>query len=297
MKKYKFLPIIFIAIILTFSCTQENSSEMMSYPQEDFSRTESSVESIQVASGSSRALSENISSNLNHSQKDSRKVVQTISMEITVISIQDSIDTIHEATIENDGFIISSEIRDDRGKTYGFISIRIPRNDTTVLSNLIRNISERIIRENLYSNDVTDQYSDLSARINNMKIAEETYLRLFNEAKSIEDMVNIQEKINEIRWNIENLEGQINYMDATTSTTLINVSLQQSSDQQPIINEKWKPFDTLKDSLRDLVEFTQGFANILIRILIFSPIWIGILIVILLLRKVRWKKIKFSRNK
>ena len=188
-------------------------------------------------------------------------------------------------------------MRDDRGKTYGFISIRIPRSNTDVLSNIIRDISEKIIRENLYSNDVTDQYSDLSARINNMKVAEQTYLRLFNEAKSIEDMVNIQEKINEIRWNIENLEGQINYIDSTTSTTLINVSLQQSSDQQPIINEKWKPFDTLKDSLRDLVEFTQGFANILIRILIFSPIWIGILIVILLLRKVRWKKLKFTRNK
>ena len=293
MKIYKLLPIIFITMILTFSCTQENSSEIMSYPQEDFSRTES----IQVASSSSRAISENISSNLNHSQKDSRKVVQTISMEITVVSIQDSIDTIHGATIENNGFIISSEIRDDRGKTYGFISIRIPRSNTDVLSNIIRDISEKIIRENLYSNDVTDQYSDLSARINNMKVAEQTYLRLFNEAKSIEDMVNIQEKINEIRWNIENLEGQINYIDSTTSTTLINVSLQQSSDQQPIINEKWKPFDTLKDSLRDLVEFTQGFANILIRILIFSPIWIGILIVILLLRKVRWKKLKFTRNK
>ena len=117
-------------------------------------------------------------------------------------------------------------------KTYGFISIRIPRSNTDVLSNIIRDISEKIIRENLYSNDVTDQYSDLSARINNMKVAEQTYLRLFNEAKSIEDMVNIQEKINEIRKaftvreedkNYENLLIQLSEIKSYTDNFFDNV--------------------------------------------------------------------------
>jgi len=294
--KHIYISLFIMIIFCTFACSQENVSEKSTISSQGFTSPEPENFS-KISTSSDRAYSKNSSIILNQTQEDSRKVIQTISMEITVLSIQHSIETIHDSAINNDGFIISSEIHDQQGKTYGSITLRIPRDKTTILSNKIREISEKISRENLNSNDVTDQYTDLNTRIINMKEAEKSYLRLFNEAKTIDDMVNIQEKINLIRWDIENLEGQINYMDSSTSTTLINVYLQQSSDQQAIIKDQWKPLDTLKDALRDLIEFSQRFANILIRMLIFTPIWIVLIAIALFLRKINWKRIKFLKFK
>lgn len=77
---------------------------------------------------------------------------------------------------------------------------------------------------NVSSEDVTAQYVDVEARIKTRREVEQQYLALLKQARSVEDMVAIQEKLGRIREEIESAEavrkslaGQIEYATVTLS--------------------------------------------------------------------------------
>ena len=77
-----------------------------------------------------------------------------------------------------------------------------------------------------------------------------------------------------MRGQIESLEGRINYIERTSSTSLISIVLSTAIDNKPIYDKSWTPVNTIKSALRGLSGFFEGFLDLLIWIGIFSPVWI-----------------------
>lgn len=80
--------------------------------------------------------------------------------------------------------------------------------------------------DNRYSNigDVSARYYDLETRIKNKKALEQRYIKLLEKASVIKDILEIEKNLNEVRTEIEGLQGQFNYLQKQVNLSTINLS-------------------------------------------------------------------------
>lgn len=104
-----------------------------------------------------------------------------------------------------------SQSNDNFRKSY-FLSIRVPSEKYDSLLNAIAKIAFRV--ENKYSNveDVTERYYDLQTRIQNKKELEKRYREILSKANEVKDILEIERNLNQVRTEIESMQGQFNYL-------------------------------------------------------------------------------------
>src|SRR5690554_2091655 len=92
------------------------------------------------------------------------------------------------------------------------LSIRVAADQFDSLFHDIAGLAKR--PDNQYTNreDVSEQYYDLETRIRNQRALEQRYRDLLGEATQVKDILEIEKSLNEVRTNIERLEGQYKYL-------------------------------------------------------------------------------------
>ena len=141
--------------------------------------------------------------------------------------------------------------------------------------------------------DVTEQVIDLQAHISNKKAAETTLQSLFERAEKVSDVIEITDKLAAVRSEIESLEGQMRYLESQTDMATITVSL--TEDVNVMVDQGFRPVQTIKESLVLLIgllgELTQGLIRF--AIVVFPALLISGSIVWVLYRGVRRAMLKF----
>jgi len=69
------------------------------------------------------------------------------------------------------------------------------------------------------------------------------------------------------------------YLSKTTDNSVLNIYM---TEQVPITGSGWSFFDSLDNSVRDMVSFSKHIANFLIGVIVFSPILIAIILIVFL---------------
>ena len=82
--------------------------------------------------------------------------------------------------------------------------------------------------EHISGTDVSAQYVDLRARLANAEAQRDAMLVLLRSAKSIQDIIAVQNQIGQITGQIEQLKGQIKYLDDNTAFSSVSVTLTES---------------------------------------------------------------------
>lgn len=75
--------------------------------------------------------------------------------------------------------------------------------------------------------DVSSQYVDLQARLRNAEAQRDAMLALLQQAKSVNDILQVQNQLGQITGQIEQLKGQIDYLDHTTSYATVAVTIRE----------------------------------------------------------------------
>jgi hypothetical protein len=74
--------------------------------------------------------------------------------------------------------------------------------------------------------DVTNQYIDLNGQLAAWRAQERVYLRLLDRARSVTDVIAVQNQLQQVQSNIERLQGQVNHLEdqSSFSTIVLQVS-------------------------------------------------------------------------
>ena len=86
----------------------------------------------------------------------------------------------------------------------------------------------KVQAEHITGTDVSAQYVDLRARLANAQAQRDAMLVLLRSAKTIGDIIAVQNQIGQITGQIEQLKGQIKYLDDNTSYSSVSVTLMES---------------------------------------------------------------------
>ncbi len=212
--------------------------------------------------------------------EEERMIVRTGDMSLVVDDVVDARDEIALMTERFDGFVVSSRISGEGEEKRGRISIRVPDDKFELALSELRSLAARVKSESTNSQDVTEQYVDLQARLKNAEATENQYLTLLEKAEEVEDILRIYDSLSRVRYEIEHIKGQMQYLERTTSMSLISVNLEPAATARGLVRAGWSALEALKSAVRGIVIFGQWLGTIAIWLLIFSPIWGAILGVI-----------------
>jgi len=215
-----------------------------------------------------------------------RKIVRTGSMTMEVADIGKAQSAISDVATGMNGFVVSSSLNAGDDQPSGYISIRVPVDQFNNAMAKLRALAVKVVSENSNAQDVTEQYSDLQAQLRNEEATEAQYLELLKKAEKVEDILAVQRELSNVRGNIERLKGRIQYLDRTSDMSLIEVTLNKA---RPIGESTWDVGGIFKSAVDGLITFGKVLLGLLIWLLVFSPLWIIIIVVIWLVRRNRRK--------
>lgn len=104
------------------------------------------------------------------------------------------------------------------------LSIRIPSDRLDDLLAKIQAHAVKVENTNIRSEDVTEQFIDVEARLKTKKELEIRYLSLLQQAKNVDEILQIERELSNIRGEIESMQGRLNFLKDRTSMSTLNVT-------------------------------------------------------------------------
>ena len=224
---------------------------------------------------------------------EERMIVRHGDMSLIVKDVIDARDEIARLADRMEGYVVSSWIAGEDEGMRGSISIRVPDDKFEPALVELRNLAVRVESESTSSRDVTEEYIDLEARLKNAEATESQYLALLDKAEEVEDILRIYDSLSRVRREIEQIKGRMQYLERTSSMSLIVVQLRPAVSGEPLVSPEWSALETLKSAIRGIVGFGQWLVTVAIWILLLLPIW-GTIVGIIYWRARRRKKVSAS---
>lgn len=157
-----------------------------------------------------------------------RMIVNNGNMTLIVHDIPDTLDEINRIAQSYRGYVVSSNNWKSGERIYGYISIRVPAQHFSDAMDTIAQLAVEVSARSTSAQDVTEDYIDLTARLSNFETTRGQLLAIMAEAKEIEDILAIQMQLTSIGEQIEQIKGQMQYLEQTSSTSLITANLEQA---------------------------------------------------------------------
>ncbi len=158
-----------------------------------------------------------------------RVIVQTGNLNLKVNNIALAMNTIKEIAQSHGGYVASADWHNEKNQNSATISIRVPAETYDIATQSLRKLALEILHESSQIQDVTEEYTDLTAQLKNLEAAENRYLDLLFKAETVEEMLEIKQMISKTRGEIERIKGRMQYLEHTSATSLIKIDLVEES--------------------------------------------------------------------
>jgi hypothetical protein len=183
------------------------------------------------------------------------------------------------SALKNAGGYISEDNENvngaDNQKQY-VLNIRVPAKNFDTFLGSVTASATRIDNKNIRMRDITTEYIDTKARLDNKKLLEQRYLALLKQAAKMSDMLEIENKLSEIRSDIESTQGQLNYMDKQVSYSSLSITFYTKQAEQ--VNAGNGFGYKFKQAVSGGLNFLQG---LFFGIVALWPLWVVVLAITL----------------
>jgi len=144
------------------------------------------------------------------------------------------------------------------------ITIRIPQDKFRTSIQEIETYG-KVLDERTTSEDVTERYIDLRARLKNLQIEEQSLSELLTKAKTVDEILRVEQELARVRGEIDSLQGQINYLERNVAMSLITVNLREPPPPFTPPGMDWN--ETFEIALRGLFGVIRGLIVLVVAIL------------------------------
>jgi hypothetical protein len=159
-----------------------------------------------------------------------RKIIRNADLQLETDApetAQQKITTIAES---KNGFVVESTQSASNVKSATrdtvTMTIRVPAEKFNETLDEIRAAGSRIVSETVKGQDVTEEFIDIEARLKTKKALEEQFLEIMKRSNTVQDALDVQRQIAEVRGEIEKIEGRKRFLENQASLSTIKVRLQ-----------------------------------------------------------------------
>lgn len=202
-----------------------------------------------------------------------RKIIYNASLRLRVDDPRITAQSLQAVAQRYGGYISHANVYETYDDNYqADVQFRVNAEQFETALEALRALATEVIDEQRDSQDVTDQYVDLEARIENLERTESELQILLTEAREktnkTEDILSVYRELTRIREEIEVYQGQLNVLKDSVSLATINIALIAPEAPVDLVDEGWNPMTTVRTSLRNLTEGLQALADFAIVLVI-----------------------------
>lgn len=217
-----------------------------------------------------------------------RMVVKNSYLSLQVKKVNESIKQINDYTTSIGGYMVDSDLSSPEEAPSGHITIRIPQEKLDEALSHFRSLAVKVVSEQLYGYDVTDEYVDIEAKLTTLLANQKRFKEIMEKAEKVDEILKVQQQIFDLQDQIDRLHGRQNYMKQTAKMAKVTVYLSTDEFALPYApSESFRPEVIFKTAVRSLIKTIQKLSSFIIWIVVYIPIWLPILILILYIRKRR----------
>jgi hypothetical protein len=156
----------------------------------------------------------------------SRKVVYKAELSVEVRSPSDAQTKITSLAEREGGFVASAARADSEGRPADVtLVLRVPAERFNAVLAEIRRLGDGKRAERIDSEDVTDEYVDLEARLRVQTRLEEQLLELLKTASSVDAALHVHKELASVRTEIERIQGRKQLLEREVTLSTIRVTL------------------------------------------------------------------------
>ena len=226
-----------------------------------------------------------------------RKLVKSVNLNTETKTFDSSIEWLKKYVSSFNGIIDNSYI--DTGdasssnyKKNAYFSIRIPANKLdSFLSKIGDNLNVTFKQENIV--DVTEDYFDSESRLKSLKIEEENLNEMLKKAKSVDEMIKVEDKLSEVRSNIENINRRIKNYDKQINYSSVDISITEVKDLTDTKSDKDNfSKESLNKKMLKTIEDVKLFLKKVAAYIFINIPWIILFLIVVLIEIILYMIIK-----
>lgn len=227
----KTMMLMFSLFLLLAGCSSNEKDDSASESQDE------KAESKMDASISGNKVQEEAAEK--EGMTDERKVIHQAQLELKVKNLEKAQMKIENKAAEYGGYVVESNVyREDEELVEGTITVRVPEAHFQDFLTDSEGEASEVVGRNVTGQDVTEQYVDLKARLKSKRAVEERLLAFMKDAEKTEDLLKISSDLAVVQEEIEQLTGQMKYLENQASYSTVTITLSQDRIVVPGIDNK-----------------------------------------------------------
>jgi hypothetical protein len=203
-----------------------------------------------------------------------RQLILNASMALEVKDVRAAYDGVQNAAAAEGALVTSASLEAgpvraaDTRPNYGHATLvlRVPQERFRAMRQRLLAVAPefggKVLRDDITSEDVTEEYVDLKSRLTHWRSQEAQLLAIMRQAHRIPDILSVRDQLSDVQQEIERITGRLRFLGNRVDLSTITVDIYQKGKAprpvQPTIASTWRNAGktvaaTCMRSLRDVV--------------------------------------------
>lgn len=237
---------------------------------------------------------------------ENRKWVITMSLTAETENLTDAMGLLAEKIQASGGYVerqsVSGTAVNSGRSPSAYITVRIPAEQ---LDSFVEDVSgmTNVVSSSRYVEDITLRYTDTEGRVKALQTEEARLLELMEQAETMSDLLEIEERLTEVRYQLENYTSTLRLYDNQVDYATLDLTLREVEKFTP--PEKQGFWQKVTSGLADsIVDLGQGIVDFAAWVLIELPYlvlvgllgWLTVFLTRRSIKKRRAKKEQKTQN-
>lgn len=207
-----------------------------------------------------------------------KKVIKTGTIQMEVNNYEQTRKKMLQIIKNQDAYISNENETKNAYRLSNQLTLRVPKENFDTLVVQITALADKLDSKRINLKDVTEEYIDITTRLKNKREVEKRYREILRDAKTITDILKVEEHLRVVREEIEAKEGRLKFLNNQVSLSTIHLTMYQEFENRSSRSFGYEISDAFRSGWHGLVSVFLG----LIHIWPLLFIWIAVIIMFLI---------------
>lgn len=236
----------------------------------------------------------------NNAQPAERLIIKTGEMELEAADAAEVTEQATTIVTAAGGYIVSQRVWESNGYTYATMKYGVPVDQFEQVMLAFRQLG-RVTMDVAAGQDVTDEFVDLTSRLDNLLATQQRLREFLDSAKTVKDILEVNKELTAVEEELNIIQGRMTYLAdrAAFSTIGLKISpiIPTPTPQPPTPTPtptplptpaSWRPGDTARIAAVEFQENAQTTADFLIyNLIVYGPCLFVLLVIAFFVRRYR----------
>ncbi|MCX7798784.1 MAG: DUF4349 domain-containing protein [Fimbriimonadales bacterium] len=243
------------------------------------------AESVRLR-GSEGAAPALASSDLPEEALGARRIVRTADIRLKVSDAAEALRSADNLARALGGYVAASGLSrpTELAPPIGSATLRVPTARFDEAMARLRAMGE-VLTENSTADDVTLEHADVAARLKVMRAEEQQYVALLGEARTIGQVLQVRERLNQVRQEIESRDARRRTLERQSALATISATFEQRARVGGAPTGAGWAGEAWANAVNGLGATMRWLGSAAIFVLVYAPLWLPALLLAAYLRR------------